>query len=279
MAKLTRTWWGTKFMDALSNFMEEGRLKRGRSYSGENRLLSFDLNNTDIKARIRGNKNPYFGIYKEPRYNVSLSFTKIPQNKWPKIIDKISNNVGLMSKLILNEMPDNIEDVFLDFKENFLPLKPKDINSKCSCPDWENPCKHVAGVYFKVASLLDKDPFLMFQLRGISKSRLQDSLRKTELGKALISSFMKDEMEIKENNSFYTSPEIIDFDQNIDLMKFWNGSKIIDQPLSNNHNETVPAILIKKQGDYPAFWHRDNSFITTMEEVYSYIRKKNKVGL
>ena len=277
MAKLTRTWWGTKFMDALTNFMEEGRLKRGRSYSGENRVLSFEIDNSGIKAKIRGNTNPYYGIYKEPKYKVSLNFTEISATKWPKIIDKISGNVGLMSKLILNEMPDNIEDVFLEFKENFLPLKSKDISSDCSCPDWQNPCKHIAGVYFKVASILDRDPFLMFQLRGISKDRLQDSLKKTELGKALISSFSKDKAIIKEDDSFYTSPKKIDFDQNIDLVHFWNGSKIADQPISDD--ETISAILIKKQGDYPAFWHRDNSFIASMEDIYSHVRKKNKASL
>jgi uncharacterized Zn finger protein len=38
----------------------------------------------------------------------------------------------------------------------------------------------------------------------------------------------------------------------------------------------VPAILVKKQGDFPAFWTRDNSFIAAMEGLYERIRSKNK---
>ena len=38
---------------------------------------------------------------------------------------------------------------------------------------------------------------------------------------------------------------------------------------------TVPALLIKKQGDYPAFWPKDASFIETMEAVYERIRVKS----
>ena len=36
----------------------------------------------------------------------------------------------------------------------------------------------------------------------------------------------------------------------------------------------MPALLIKKGGDYPAFWHRDGSFIDVMEELYERVRTK-----
>lgn len=279
MAKLTRTWWGTKFMDALNNFMEEGRLKRGRSYSGNNRILAFNMNESSIDAKVRGNANPYFGVYKEPKYKTSLSFKKISEDKWQKIIDKMSGNVALMSKLILNEMPDNIEDVFTEFGENFLPIKSKDINSNCSCPDWDNPCKHIAGVYFRVASLLDRDPFLMFELRGMPKAKLQEALNKTELGKALFTSLIKKDLKIQVSENYYSRPKEIDFDQNVDLINFWNGSKIPEKEISMTNLESVSGILIKKQGDYPPFWQRDNSFTKSMEDIYDFIRVKNKLSL
>jgi len=37
----------------------------------------------------------------------------------------------------------------------------------------------------------------------------------------------------------------------------------------------VSAIIVKKQGDYPAFWHKENSFIETMEELYQRVKIKN----
>ena len=38
----------------------------------------------------------------------------------------------------------------------------------------------------------------------------------------------------------------------------------------------LAALLIKKQGDYPPFWHKDLSFIGVMEELYERVRTKNK---
>ena len=42
----------------------------------------------------------------------------------------------------------------------------------CSCPDWSNPCKHIAAVYYLVGEEFDHDPFLIFKLRGVERDKL-----------------------------------------------------------------------------------------------------------
>ena len=278
MTYMTRTWWGTKFMDALQGFMEEKRLKRGRSYSTDYRLIDFSMKNNVITAIVRGNRNPYFGVYKEPKYKVKLKIIPIKLSDWDNIIKKISKNAALISRLMLFEMPNNIESVFDG--ACFLPHTGSDIESKCSCPDWENPCKHVAGVYYRVSQLLDNDPFLMFQLRGLSKEILYTKLRKTDIGKALVSSLGESKnIELEFSDNFYARINQQKFDKNISLRQFWEGKKIVKN--ENNYQQPIdiPALVIKKQGDYPSFWDRDNSFFETMQEVYSRVQMKNKHAL
>ena len=60
MAKHSRTWWGQKFISALESFTDSGRLQRGRAYSGDSRILHFDITKGLATATIRGNVNPYF---------------------------------------------------------------------------------------------------------------------------------------------------------------------------------------------------------------------------
>ncbi|MBT4838291.1 MAG: hypothetical protein HON94_13195, partial [Methylococcales bacterium] len=55
---------------------------------------------------------------------------------------------------------ETIRQRLIAHKQNLLPTTSSDLISKCSCPDYSNPCKHIAGTYFKVASLIDRDPFL-----------------------------------------------------------------------------------------------------------------------
>ncbi|NCC94429.1 MAG: hypothetical protein EOM10_14305, partial [Opitutae bacterium] len=57
---------------------------------------------------------------------------------------------------------------------SLFPSRWRDIQSKCSCPDWANPCKHLAAVFYIIATEIDKDPFLLFQMRGLSKQAILD---------------------------------------------------------------------------------------------------------
>jgi len=41
----------------------------------------------------------------------------------------------------------------------------------------------------------------------------------------------------------------------------------------------IPAMLIKKGGDFPAFWHKQNSFIEVMEDFYIRMRKATLKGV
>jgi len=274
--RLSRTWWGNKFIDALINFMDEGRLKRGRSYSGPSRILSLEIDKNTVKAKVRGNVNPYFGVYKEPKYNVSIKIKKISEEKWQKIISGIALNAGWLCRLMLNEIPDQIDQAFLKHNEQFLPQNIKELTTSCSCPDWENPCKHIAGVYYKLASLLDEDPFLLFQLRGLSKEKLHKELAKTEFGKVLAKAIVKDHDKIPliSSASYYTLPIKQKIEDVNSLRDYWYGIPSAKEEKSDLNKAEVAAILIKKQNDFPPFWPKDKSFVDTMEDVYNYIRWK-----
>ena len=49
---------------------------------------------------------------------------------------------------------------------------PKKFNAECSCPDYANPCKHIAAVFYTLADEIDYEPMLLFKLRGMSKESL-----------------------------------------------------------------------------------------------------------
>ena len=47
-----------------------------------------------------------------------------------------------------------------------------DLDTDCSCPDWSNPCKHIAAVYLLLGEEFDRDPFLIFRMRGMDREDL-----------------------------------------------------------------------------------------------------------
>ncbi len=276
MTKFSRTWWGDRFIKALEDFTDDNRLKRGRSYASGGKVLNFDVDKNKITARVKGSINPYFGVYKEPTYNINIEIKPIAKTSWNEAIKKLSSKASIVSRLLLNEVPENIEDTFSQLGLHLLPHSSKDFTTKCSCPDYANPCKHIAGVYYLVASQLDNNPFLLFELRGLSQAELQAKLADSPLGKALAEELNAKEISLETSTSFYTQLAKQSIDEKPTAREFWLGAKRLPQTIEVPTPSAVSAILIKKQGDFPAFWPKNNSFIETMEELYQRVKTKNQ---
>jgi len=278
MAQFSRTWWGQRFIEALEQFTDPGRLGRGRSYASNGRILEYTLANGTVTAKVRGSINPYFGVYKEPIYKTTIKIKPISAANWTQAIRHIGSRADLVTKLLMNEMPDTIEDAFSGWGLHLLPHSEADFVTNCSCPDWSNPCKHIAGVYYLLASALDRDPFLMFELRGLSRDALHAELVRSPLGQILSSALKSDQAlpEVEPVESLYTRPARQPNAAIASHKDFWTGARRLPALSSAPSQVSVPALLIKKQGDYPAFWHKDASFINVMEELYERIRTKNR---
>jgi uncharacterized Zn finger protein len=274
MTQFSRTWWGQRFIEALERFTDPGRLGRGRSYASNGRILDYKLANGTVSARVRGSINPYFGVYKEPIYKTSITIQAISASDWTKVINRLAARADLVTKLLMNEMPDTIEEVFSELHLHLLPYSESDFITDCTCPDYSNPCKHIAGVYYLLASALDNDPFLMFELRGLSRENLRIELARTPLGQILATALVESDVAVEPVEAYYTRPS-----QNTAPItshkEFWTGAKRLP-PSTPPVRTSVPALLIKKQGDYPPFWDKDVSFINVMEELYERVRTKNR---
>jgi uncharacterized Zn finger protein len=275
MAQFSRTWWGKRFIEALEKFTDSGRLARGRSYANNGKIKEHQIKDGKVTAKVRGSINAYFGVTKEPTYTVSIEIKTISATDWSKIIAKLGTKASVISKLLLGEIPENIEAIFSEMNAHLLPYNRNDFQTKCSCPDSSNPCKHIAGVYYLVAAKLDQDPFLLFELRGISRSKLQEELAKSTLGQALSTSLAEGELPIDVQDSYYTRPYQVAIDLPPTARDFWQGAKRLPATVEVGEMATIPAVVVKKGGDFPAFWDQDQSFLEIMEELYARIRKKN----
>lgn len=158
-----------------------------------------------------------------------------------------------------------------------MPRSEQDFDTACTCPDWSNPCKHIAGVYYLLAKELDQDPFLLFELRGLSRDNLLKELAKSPLGEALATELKQEARSLQSVNSYYPSLQTVKAEMNPNLREFWHGSKRFPQTLNASSQVPISGIPIKKQGDFPPFWERDNSFIEAMETLYHQVKTKGQL--
>lgn len=162
-------WWSRRWLKVLESFGLGARLTRGRSYARQGQVLSMDIEPGIVKAKVQGSA--------ARPYKVQIELRPFTPAEWDKAIEAMSGQALFAAKLLAGEMPQNIEEAFAAAKIALFPTSQNELETDCSCPDWSNPCKHIAAVYYILADQFDSDPFLIFKLRGRSKEEIMAALR------------------------------------------------------------------------------------------------------
>lgn len=163
------TWWSRRFIEVLERFHEGSRLARGRAYARRGQVIEMDVEAREVRARVQGSR---------PRpYRVSIGVTVLDDDAWARVEEAMAGQAVFLARLLAGEMPHEIEDVFAATGLSLFPATAGDLDTDCSCPDWGNPCKHIAAVYYLLAEAFDRDPFLIFAWRGRPRERLLTELR------------------------------------------------------------------------------------------------------
>lgn len=65
---------------------------------------------------------------------------------------------------------------------SLFPASREDLDTSCPCANWANPCKHVAATHYVLGEAFDRDPFLLFELRGRTWEQVLDAVRRHRSG-------------------------------------------------------------------------------------------------
>jgi len=163
------SWWAKRWIEVLEGFGYGTRLTRGRNYARNGAVLNIDITPGRVSARVQGSQRA--------PYKATLAIIPLSSLQWNKAIDAMAEQAIFAAKLLAGEMPREIEEAFAAADVALFPTHSGDLHTTCSCPDYANPCKHIAAVYFLLGERFDDDPFLIFELRGRSKEQIIAALR------------------------------------------------------------------------------------------------------
>jgi uncharacterized Zn finger protein len=163
------TWWAQRWIRLLERFGWSARLNRGRAYARHGNVLDIDVQSGLVRAKVQGSR-------KQP-YRVAIGLKPLSRSDWDRVFHLLRRKAVYAAKLLSGEMPRDIEEIFKAAEVPLFPKSGEDLAMSCTCPDWASPCKHVAAVYYVLGSEFDRDPFLLFELRGKSKEQVMSALR------------------------------------------------------------------------------------------------------
>jgi len=251
-----QTWWASKWLAALERLVDTARLARGRSYARSGQVLNIDISPGRVDARVQGSQvRPY---------RVKIEIRPLSDAEWEKVADAMAAQAIFAAKLLAGEMPQDIEEAFAQAGVGLFPTKKGDLTTECSCPDWSNPCKHIAAVYYLLGEQFDADPFLIFQLRGRSKDEIMRMLRArrsaAEPGVEEARGTAEGEVEPEEAEPAVPLETC--------LLGFWELSASLDDFQASIVAPAVDGAAVKRLGK-PGFWRNPKvDFLATLTQAY-----------
>jgi uncharacterized Zn finger protein len=249
------SWWAKRWIAVLESFDIGARLGRGRSYARSGQVLSVDVGKGVVKAKVQGSRA-------QP-YAVTIKIKVLSPADWKKLAQALAGQALFAAKLLAGEMPQDIEEAFTQVGLSLFPQKLRDLATECSCPDWSNPCKHIAAVYYLLGEEFDRDPFLLFKLRGLTREELVAQLGGAATKAAAPSAASSE------------TPAPPEEPLPADAAAFWKGADLPADLFGEVQIAPVAAALPKRLGNFP-FWRGTERFLDAIEPAY---REGAKRGL
>ncbi|MGZ8919465.1 MAG: SWIM zinc finger family protein [Limisphaerales bacterium] len=160
--KIASSFWGKGWCDHLESYSDfSNRLPRGRTYVRNGSVIDLQVSAGMITALVSGSS-----IYK-----IKIGIKPLAQESWSRVQKECAGKIDSLIELLQGKLSSSVMEV-VSHRENGLFPKPAEISMECSCPDWAGLCKHLAACLYGIGARLDRNPDLLFTLRGVNPGEL-----------------------------------------------------------------------------------------------------------
>jgi uncharacterized Zn finger protein len=244
--RFANNWWSQRWIAVLESFRLGTRLTRGRAYARSGQVLSINITPGLVVAAVQGSR--------VTPYRVKIAIKELSEAHWQNLAQTVFSQAIVASKLLAGEMPEDLEQRFADSGVSLFPEEFGDLRTNCSCPDWANPCKHTAAVYYLLAEEFDHSPMLLLTMRGITNEKLMTLIGEGQAavgpGDHLVETTAVEELP-KDPRLFWGEP-----------------GQMLASAIPAPMRAIGTAALTRQLGSVP-FWRGEEAFQVTMERLYA----------
>ena len=159
---IAATFWGKSWCQNLERYSDyANRLPRGRTYVRNGSVVDLQIEPGEIHAHVSGSR----------LYKVLLKVAPVPKARWQSICKDCAGAVDSLVELLQGRLSKAVMERICRQSQGLFPA-PAEIQLSCSCPDWADMCKHVAAVLYGIGARFDRQPELLFRLRGVDETEL-----------------------------------------------------------------------------------------------------------
>lgn len=171
------TWWSRRWLRMLertgAGFAQ--RLERGRYFARKGVVQDVVVEPGRVAARVRDSRTHPYGV--------EVTVPPFSDETWERATEALSGELRFTARLLTGELPEDIDDALAPAGVSLFPA-PDEVTATCTCAETRMPCKHLAALHYTFAAELDRDPFLLLQLRGRDRDTVLAGIRSARSGGA-----------------------------------------------------------------------------------------------
>ena len=160
------TWWGQAFAEALGAAAPVP-VARGKAKARAAKLRRLDTKTGEAFVEVSASS--------VLPYEVRIALTPMPEEVWAAATAALRGKAFFAAKLLASELPKEVEDAFKEAGGSLFPSEGA-ARLKCNCPAGLGGCRHGAVAQRALAEAVDRDPFLLFDLRGRPRAQVLEAL-------------------------------------------------------------------------------------------------------
>lgn len=165
--KIGNTWWSGRFLRSLDRLGLSTGIKKSNPDLPLKEAPTVEVSTDGIRGQ---------GFDLHP-YSCSIEFAPFTDWEWEETLERLAfQDLLAAALLITGRLPPHIEDFFSPLGRQLLPSQADELELHCTCTDRSPLCRHLAATASIFAERLDRDPWLLFLVRGRSAQSIQDSL-------------------------------------------------------------------------------------------------------
>ncbi|MFM9958582.1 MAG: hypothetical protein ACKVZJ_10935 [Phycisphaerales bacterium] len=171
------TWAAAAWVEGLSRCASGDAFQHGVEYAKAGQMRTLTIEPAKVVGEVQGRQ------YRPHR--AAIEFAAYSDTQWHAVETAMTEQAVFAAKLLAHEVPENIQHVFAPLSLTLYPvlaaagstMPPPDMQVTCTCGHPTPWCKHAVCTALLLAERMDKNPFLIFTLRGLPGDELIERLR------------------------------------------------------------------------------------------------------
>lgn len=157
------TWWGKAWVRAV----EEA------AYAESDLVASRTLARGGHVGQISTEPGRYVASVEDRRglWTVAGSIPVLEDGAVDALVETVAAESGRIASLLAGDLPHSMVEHAEEAGVELLPYG-GELGSTCTCDHWADPCVHALAVLQQLAWLVEADPFVLLQLRGLPRDDL-----------------------------------------------------------------------------------------------------------